>query len=156
MTIMKHKHHIIPKHDGGTDDPSNLIEVSVEEHAELHFDLYLTNGKLQDWAAFHLLAGLGEEGEKARLMLSHTPEANRKRSLTQTGVPIHGGRRSEEDKRKISEGTKRAMAKMEVKGRPPKSVKFGDKNYTTMKECAKDLGIHLITAYRWRSEGRIQ
>ena len=26
---MKHKHHIIPKHKGGTDDPSNLVELTV-------------------------------------------------------------------------------------------------------------------------------
>ena len=37
---MKHKHHIIPKHMGGTDDPSNLIELSVEEHAEAHKVLF--------------------------------------------------------------------------------------------------------------------
>ena len=28
-----HSHHIIPKHIGGTDDPSNIIELTVEEHA---------------------------------------------------------------------------------------------------------------------------
>ena len=33
---MKHKHHIIPRHMGGTDDPSNLIELTIEEHAEAH------------------------------------------------------------------------------------------------------------------------
>ena len=31
MTLY-HKHHIIPKHMGGTDDPSNKL--TVEEHAE--------------------------------------------------------------------------------------------------------------------------
>jgi predicted molibdopterin-dependent oxidoreductase YjgC len=31
---MKHKHHIIPKHMGGTDDESNIIELTIEEHAE--------------------------------------------------------------------------------------------------------------------------
>ena len=25
-TILKHKHHIIPRHAGGTDDPSNIVE----------------------------------------------------------------------------------------------------------------------------------
>lgn len=42
---------------GGTDDPGNLMEVSVEEHAELHFDLYTKYGKWQDWVAFHCLSG---------------------------------------------------------------------------------------------------
>ena len=35
-----HKHHIIPKHMGGTDDPSNLIELTIEEHAEAHRKLF--------------------------------------------------------------------------------------------------------------------
>ena len=32
---MKHKHHVIPKHDG-TDDPSNIVELTIEEHAEAY------------------------------------------------------------------------------------------------------------------------
>ena len=28
--MITHKHHIIPKHIGGTDDPSNLIEQNNE------------------------------------------------------------------------------------------------------------------------------
>lgn len=35
-----HKHHIIPKYMGGTDDPSNLVEVTVEQHALLHKQLW--------------------------------------------------------------------------------------------------------------------
>ena len=56
---MKHKHHIIPRHMGGTDDPQNLVEVSVEQHAELHFSLYLEYGRWQDYRAACGLAGLG-------------------------------------------------------------------------------------------------
>ena len=32
---MKHKHHIIPKHMGGSNDPSNIAELTVEEHIEV-------------------------------------------------------------------------------------------------------------------------
>lgn len=35
-----HKHHIIPKHAGGTNDPSNLVELTVLDHAIAHKVLY--------------------------------------------------------------------------------------------------------------------
>ena len=41
-----HKHHIVPKHAGGTNNPENLIELTVEEHAEAHRILYEENGCL--------------------------------------------------------------------------------------------------------------
>jgi hypothetical protein len=44
---MKHKHHIVPRHMGGTDDPSNLIELTVEEHAEAHRKLWEQYGTYQ-------------------------------------------------------------------------------------------------------------
>jgi len=50
-------HHIVPKHAGGTDDPSNLLKVTVEEHAELHFARYLKYGELGDWVAAMCLSG---------------------------------------------------------------------------------------------------
>ena len=43
---MKHKHHIIPRHMGGTDEPSNLTPpISVALHAALHKDLWEHFGK---------------------------------------------------------------------------------------------------------------
>ena len=51
MTIY-HKHHIIPKHMGGTDEPSNLVELTVEQHAETHRLLYEQHGHWQDYSAW--------------------------------------------------------------------------------------------------------
>ena len=65
-----HKHHIIPVHMGGTNDPSNFVEVTVEEHAELHFALYLEHGRWQDWLAAHGLAGLIDREEMAKKAVS--------------------------------------------------------------------------------------
>ena len=52
-----HWHHIVPKHAGGTDDPSNLIRVTIEEHAELHLARYLEYGERGDWIASQTLSG---------------------------------------------------------------------------------------------------
>lgn len=56
--MLKHTHHIIPKHMGGSDDPSNLIELTVEEHAEAHRILYEKYGAEQDKLAWQGLLGM--------------------------------------------------------------------------------------------------
>ena len=59
---MKHTHHIIPQYLGGTDDPSNLIELTVEDHAEVHRKLYELHGNWQDYCAWQALSGrIGKE-----------------------------------------------------------------------------------------------
>ena len=60
----KHKHHIIPKHMGGTDEPSNIIELSREEHAKAHLELYEKYGKMQDLGAYYLLTGQTDEANR--------------------------------------------------------------------------------------------
>jgi len=67
---MKHKHHIIPKHMGGTDDPSNLIELSVEEHSQAHLKLYEQYGKKEDLCAYYMLSGKSQDPEFKKLVCS--------------------------------------------------------------------------------------
>lgn len=57
-----HKHHIKPRYAGGTDKPENILEVSVNEHAELHHQLWLEKGNWQDYLAWKGLSGrIGRE-----------------------------------------------------------------------------------------------
>lgn len=42
---------------GGTDDPSNIIELSIEDHAKAHKELYEKFGKQEDWLAWKCLEG---------------------------------------------------------------------------------------------------
>ena len=59
---MKHKHHKIPRHMGGTDEPSNLIELTVEEHSAEHRKLFELYGKHDDYVAWKALSGtIGKE-----------------------------------------------------------------------------------------------
>ena len=67
---MKHKHHIIPKHMGGSDDPENLVELTIEEHAEAHRKLYEEYGHQEDYLAWQGLAGLMTKEELVKEMLS--------------------------------------------------------------------------------------
>jgi hypothetical protein len=58
-----HNHHIIPRHAGGTNDPSNLVKLTVEEHADAHKTLYEQYGRLEDKLAWKGLAGLIDTAE---------------------------------------------------------------------------------------------
>lgn len=89
-----HKHHIVPQHMGGSDDPSNLIEVTVEQHAELHFALYLEHGLLEDWRAFHFLKSIIGKEEEIKQIQSRP--------------------KTEEHKKKISEATKGVKKKQNL------------------------------------------
>lgn len=51
-----HRHHILPRHAGGTDDPSNIVVVTIPEHAELHRQLWEQNKRWQDYAAWMALS----------------------------------------------------------------------------------------------------
>ena len=55
---------------GGSDDPSNLIELSVEEHATAHRKLYEEHGHTQDKVAWLGLAGLMTNEEIVYTLLS--------------------------------------------------------------------------------------
>ena len=94
---MKHVHHIIPKHMGGTDDPSNLIELSVEEHAEAHRILYEQYGRWQDKVAWQGLLGLIGHDEIMREMWD---------ARKGEGNPYYGKKHTPEIRKKISENAK--------------------------------------------------
>ena len=55
--MSSHKHHIIPRHMGGSNHSSNIVVLSVEEHAEAHRKLYEEHGKWQDKIAADMLSG---------------------------------------------------------------------------------------------------
>ena len=53
MSILKgfHKHHIIPKYMGGSDDPANLVTLHPIDHAIAHLVRYKMFGDIRDkWA----------------------------------------------------------------------------------------------------------
>jgi len=67
---MKHQHHIIPKHLGGGNEPENLIELTIEEHAESHKVLFEKYGHWEDKLAWQGLANMITKEELIKQMLS--------------------------------------------------------------------------------------
>ena len=124
MNIYKHKHHIVPRHAGGTDDPSNLVELTVEEHAEAHRVLFEQYGRWQDRVAWQTLSGQitkYEAAQQARRLANlgnkhfegktHTEEVRKRISEFQKKAKIgnkyrEGKSHSEETKKNISEKLK--------------------------------------------------
>jgi hypothetical protein len=109
----KHKHHIIPKHAGGTDDPENLIELTVEEHAEAHRKLYEEDGRWQDLVAWKALSGQITTDEARREATrrtwtgrKHTDEARKNIREGLAKANIIRGPRDDETKSKISNSLK--------------------------------------------------
>lgn len=98
---MKHMHHIIPKYMGGTDEPSNLIELTVEEHAEAHRVLYEKHGNKQDLIAYKTLSG----------QIGQDEAIQQARSI--------GGKRkmSEESKAKLRESCRKRTERWKKEGR---------------------------------------
>ena len=88
-----HKHHIVPRHMGGTDDPSNLVELTIEEHAEAHRKLFEQHGHWQDEIAWKALSGQISNAEAIKFAQS-IANTGRKRT------------HSEETKKKMSESAK--------------------------------------------------
>lgn len=82
---MKHSHHIIPKHQGGDNSSDNLIEVSVEEHSEIHRLLWEKYGRWQDYLAWQGLAGLMSKEELIIKMLSEAGKKGIKARATNKG-----------------------------------------------------------------------
>ena len=48
------KHHVVPKHDNGSDNASNIISISVRDHILAHLLLYLEKGRFEDLLAYTL------------------------------------------------------------------------------------------------------
>jgi hypothetical protein len=66
---------------GGTDDPSNLIELTVEEHAEAHRKLFEQYGHWQDEIAWKGLAGIIPKAEIVRSLQSEAGKSGRGKKM---------------------------------------------------------------------------
>lgn len=102
--MRKHKHHIIPRHMGGKDDASNLIEVSVEEHSEIHRKLFEKHGRWQDFVAYRALSGqiTHYEATIEAIKRTQTGRIRTEKEIENLRQKRLGKKHSEETKRKIS------------------------------------------------------
>ena len=91
---------------GGSDDPSNIIELSIEEHANAHYDLWIKYNKKEDLLAYLGLKKLISKEEILKELCSHKKENNPNYGKIGEKSPNYGKKRTDEQKQKISEALK--------------------------------------------------
>ena len=107
-----HRHHVVPKHAGGSNDPSNMTcLITIEEHAEMHHYRYEMLGEWQDRLAWlGLSGGIGREEIRAiraaevRRHIKVTEETRRKISFAV---------------RNMSDATRKKMSDSALRRAPP-------------------------------------
>jgi hypothetical protein len=107
-----HVHHIVPKHIGGTNEPSNLVRLSVKEHAEVHKLLWEEHGRWQDYCAWKSLSGQITCSEATKMAQSLANKGKNNPNFGKTGnknpnyknrgkdSPLYGKKQSKETSNK--------------------------------------------------------
>lgn len=134
-----HMHHIVPKHMGGSDDPSNLKRVTIEEHAEEHRLLWEKHSFIQDYIAWKSLSGQISHAEATKLMQSkrstsymRTEEYRKKMSEVNRGRrPWNKGKKGVQDLTHLKGGNHYSA----------RSFTFRGKHYSCFKACEAETGV---------------
>jgi hypothetical protein len=101
MSIKYHIHHIIPKHEWkrryksekGMNDASNLEKLTIQDHANIHYERWVYCGDYEDYLAWKALSGQISLSEASKLMLY---EGRKRGGLAHKGKIV-----SEEIKKKM-------------------------------------------------------
>lgn len=80
---------------GGSDDPSNLVRVTIEQHAELHKQLWEGLGCWQDGIAWKMLSGQITNAEAIKVAQSEGGKKN-KGKLSGDKNPFFGKKHSDD------------------------------------------------------------
>ena len=127
-----HKHHIIPRYMGGTDEPTNLVEVTVTQHAMFHYCNYQLWGNEEDRLAWRGLSGIIPKQEvmlevtKMAVELARTPEAIKKKKETFKEIGHQQGEKnSQYGKVWITDGTKEGSYRINKEDPIPEGYRLG-------------------------------
>lgn len=121
---MKHIHHIIPKYLGGTDAPDNLVELTVEEHAEAHRTLYEEHNNWQDYCAWQALSGRIGQEEILRM---------------KQGMANKGRKRTPEQLKRMSESQLKRAARNRADGTTERARKKQSEAHKGKKKSAEHM-----------------
>ena len=78
---MKHKHHIIPRYEGGSNHSTNLVELTLCQHVMWHFAEWTRKGNQQDYVAYKMLSGQVGDEERMEVFASMGGSISKERGL---------------------------------------------------------------------------
>ena len=105
---MKHKHHIIPKYEGGTNLQENLVELSTTQHAMWHYAEWARKKNQRDYLAWKCLSGqIGkEEIQSIKSKIGYAKMKELTKDDPHPGTKLKGRKQTEEHKRNRSKSLK--------------------------------------------------
>jgi len=167
MDIYTHQHHIIPRHAGGTDDPSNLVELTIEDHAIAHEVRYRIYGDDRDRVAALMIRGQISGYDAFIEMVSRPKSEEWKQKMSDRnsgdGNPMWGKTTSEKQKAAVSKALKGKKKWYKVAdNRPPpmfgkdnpksRVIIAEGKRWESIRQCAIHYGWnHNAVRYRLNS-----
>lgn len=135
MTTLYHKHHIIPRHMGGTDDPSNIVELTIAEHAEAHRKLYEQYGSKFDYIAYMALSNqIGKEEANYLKMLGPKNWTFEGKNTLRENAKKRKGEKNPFYGKKHSDATRRALRDRQLNKSWIKGIDPSELSYTTYYE----------------------
>ncbi len=105
---MKHKHHIIPRYEGGSNLQENLVELTTTQHAMWHYAEWTRKKDDRDYLAWKCLSGqIGkEEIQKIKSRIGYDKMKEIIKHQPHPGSKLKGRKQSEEHKKNRSKALK--------------------------------------------------
>ena len=150
-----HYHHIVPKHLGGTDDKSNLILLSVEEHAKAHLELFIKYGKQADaWAYNRLIRQNNLPGSSIYVAPNKGKKFSKEINLKKgrSGELNSMAKKEVKEKHKQSMERLRGSEKLKIfgsKNKSSKKVKINNLEFETIQSAASFYKVGRDTIRGW-------
>jgi len=105
---MKHKHHIIPRYEGGSNLQENIVELTTTQHAMWHYAEWTRKNNIEDYLAWKSLSGqIGkEEIQSIKSKMGYNKMKESIKDKPHPGTKLKGRKQSEQHKRNRSESLK--------------------------------------------------
>ena len=150
---MIHRHHIIPKHMGGTDDESNIVLLTPQEHADAHNLLYALHGHKQDWLAEQGLLGYASKQEIIKEVMKLNGVRSWANGMSEARTEWYSSDKARDHGKWLSENHskfKDPAAQSELGKRAAKSQKHPNNRTETCPHCAKTMNLGSYA--RWHGD----